>query len=193
MDGGGAPSAPVTVRTEQTPGTARPEPRVLIPPPPINSLDAAIHVFARKFVSQEAVLSRMQLTLHATRPTPHGASRLVRAMSAWSVKTRRASSRQCRAARVYGHTSKYDYGHAWHEYPPPPPKKRKKRSKNMGKTSENEHEKRICRQEQKVWPRTKKETKILSKGQKKDKRKQERQKIREKTILLVLIVGLLLQ
>ena len=29
----------------------------------------------------------MQLTLHATRRTTHGASRLVQAMSAWSVKT----------------------------------------------------------------------------------------------------------
>ena len=31
----------------------------------------------------------MQLTLHATRRAPHGASRLVIAMSTWSVKTRR--------------------------------------------------------------------------------------------------------
>ena len=37
----------------------------------------------------------MQLTLHATRRTPHGASRLVQAMSAWSAKTRHAPSRQC--------------------------------------------------------------------------------------------------
>ena len=49
--------------------------------------------------------SRMQLTLHETHPTPHGASRLVQAMSAWSVKTRRAPSRHCRDARVYGHTT----------------------------------------------------------------------------------------
>ena len=35
-----------------------------------------------------AVLSRMQLTLHATRRTPHDASRLVQALSAWSMKTR---------------------------------------------------------------------------------------------------------
>ena len=60
------------------------------------------HPYARKSASQ-AVLSRMQLTLHATRRTPHGASRLVLAMSAWSVKTRRAPSRRCRGARVYGH------------------------------------------------------------------------------------------
>ena len=47
----------------------------------------------------------MQLTLHATSPTPHGASRLVQAMPACSVKTRRAPSRHCRDARAYGHTS----------------------------------------------------------------------------------------
>ena len=39
-----------------------------------------------------AVLGRMQFTLHATRQTPHGASRLVQAMSAWLGKTRRAPS-----------------------------------------------------------------------------------------------------
>ena len=38
----------------------------------------------------QAILSKMQLTLHATRRTPHGASRLVQAMSASSVKTRHA-------------------------------------------------------------------------------------------------------
>ena len=47
----------------------------------------------------------MQLTIHATRPTPHSASRLVQEMSAWSVKTRRAPSRPCRDARVDGHTT----------------------------------------------------------------------------------------
>ena len=37
---------------------------------------------------------------------PHGASRLVLAVSAWSVKTRRAPSRHCRdARRVHGHTT----------------------------------------------------------------------------------------
>ena len=60
--------------------------------------------YARKSASQ-AVLSRMQLTLHATRRTPHGASRLVLAMSPWSVETRRAPSRHCRDARVYGPTT----------------------------------------------------------------------------------------
>ena len=39
-----------------------------------------------------AVLGRMQFTLNATRRTPHGASRLMQAMSAWLVKTRRAPS-----------------------------------------------------------------------------------------------------
>ena len=47
----------------------------------------------------------MQLTLHATRRTPQGASRLVQAISAWSVRTRHAPSRHCRDARVYGQTT----------------------------------------------------------------------------------------
>ena len=51
------------------------------------------------------VLGRMQFTLHAARRTPHGSSRLVQAISAWSVETRCAPSRQSRAARVYGHTT----------------------------------------------------------------------------------------
>ena len=45
------------------------------------------------------------LPLLATRQTPHGASRLVQAMSGWSAKTRRAPSRHFRGARVYGHTT----------------------------------------------------------------------------------------
>ena len=52
-----------------------------------------------------AVLGRMQFTLHATRRPPLGASRLVQAMSAWFVKTRRAPSRHSRDARVYSHTT----------------------------------------------------------------------------------------
>ena len=40
-------------------------------------------------------LGGMQVTLHATRRTPHGASRLVQAMVAWSMKTRRTPSRRC--------------------------------------------------------------------------------------------------
>ena len=60
------------------------------------------HPYARKSASQ-AALSRMQLTVHATRRTPHGTSRLVLAVPSWSVKTRHASSRRCRGARVYGH------------------------------------------------------------------------------------------
>ena len=47
----------------------------------------------------------IQLTLHATRPTPQGASRLVQAMSAWSVNVRRAPSRHRRDAEVYSHTT----------------------------------------------------------------------------------------
>ena len=75
--------------------------------------------------ASQAVHSRMQLTLHATRRTPHGASRLVRAMSAWLVKHRHAPSRHCRDARDHDYTT-----NAMHEieyispigYPPPPAK-----------------------------------------------------------------------
>ena len=59
----------------------------------------------RNKVRLKSGVSRMQLTLHATRLTAHGASRLVQAISAWSVKTLRAPSRHCRDARVYGHTT----------------------------------------------------------------------------------------
>ena len=58
-----------------------------------NSFDAVIHVQERtRIVTESAskeVRRRMQLTLHAIRRTPHGDSRLVLAMSSWSVKTRR--------------------------------------------------------------------------------------------------------
>ena len=47
----------------------------------------------------------------------HGASGLVQAMPAWSVKTRRAPSLHSRDARVYGHTT--TVMHAI-EYAPPP-------------------------------------------------------------------------
>ena len=52
-----------------------------------------------------AVLGRMQFTLHAIRRTPHGASHLVQAMSAWLLKARRSPSRHGRDAKVYGHTT----------------------------------------------------------------------------------------
>ena len=54
---------------------------------------------------QESVLNIIQLNLHATLPTPDGASRLVQAMSTWSVETRRARSRHYRDARASGHTT----------------------------------------------------------------------------------------
>ena len=65
-----------------------------------------------------AVLGRTQFTLHSTRRTPHGASRLVQAMSVWLVKTRRAPSRPSRHSRE-GLWS-YDYGQAQTSYTPPP-------------------------------------------------------------------------
>ena len=55
--------------------------------------------------ASQAVLSRMLLTLHVSRRTPHGASRLVHAESAWSIKTRHAPSRRRRDAMAYGHTT----------------------------------------------------------------------------------------
>ena len=58
----------------------------------------------------------MQLTLHAIHRRPHGTCRRIKIkknMSAWSVKTRRAPSRHCRDARVYGQTTtakqRHDY------------------------------------------------------------------------------------
>ena len=63
-----------------------------------------------------AAVGRMQFTLHATRRTPHGALRLVQAMSAWLVKTQRVPSRHRRDARVYGHTTT-----AMHTLSTPPP------------------------------------------------------------------------
>ena len=72
----------------------------------------------------------MQFSLHATRRTLHGASRLVQAIPAWLVKTRRAPSRHSRDARVYGHTTTAMHTLSTHPapaipsntlcYPPPP-------------------------------------------------------------------------
>ena len=67
-----------------------------------------------------AVFGRMQFTLHATRRTPHGASRLGQAMSAW-LKTRRAPSRHSRDARVYGHTTAAMHKLSTPPTPPPTP------------------------------------------------------------------------
>ena len=71
----------------------------------------------------------MQFTLRVTRRTPHGASRLVQAMSTWLVKTRRAPSRHSRDARVYGYTTTAMHKlstppchpHPTPTTPPPPP------------------------------------------------------------------------
>ena len=45
-------------------------------------------------------LSLMQLTVHVTRRARHGASRVVHAEPAWSVKTRRAPSRYLEGCEV---------------------------------------------------------------------------------------------
>ena len=85
--------------------------RFPIPPPP----PASKHTQGAEVrpPHKSVVLSSMKLTLHATRRTPHGASRLVHAMPARSVKTRQAPFRHCGDAR--------DDGYAWNEYTPPPP------------------------------------------------------------------------
>ena len=68
----------------------------------INSLTLSS---TRKKIRLTAALSRMQLILHATRPTPNGALRSVQAMTAWSLKTRHAPSQHCRDTRVGVHTT----------------------------------------------------------------------------------------
>ena len=73
----------------------------------INSFDTVTHI--KESPPEKTVISRMQLTIHATRPT-HGASRLVQTMSAWCVKTLRAPSRHCRDARVYVQTTTATHG-----------------------------------------------------------------------------------
>ena len=74
-------------------------------PRKINQLTGRCHRQHASKSASRAVLSRVQLTLHATHPTPHDASLLVQATSTWPVKTRRAPSRHCRVARVYCHTA----------------------------------------------------------------------------------------
>ena len=85
-----------------------------------NSFVAVIHKQeSRHMVPKsvlQAVLGRIQFTLHATRRTPHRASCLVQSVSAWLVKTRRAPSQHSRDARVYGHTTT-----AMHKLSTPPP------------------------------------------------------------------------
>ena len=64
--------------------------RVATPENKVYLIGAAIHKQeSRRKVPKSvlrAVLGRTQLALHATRRTPHGASRLVQALFAWLVK-----------------------------------------------------------------------------------------------------------
>ena len=60
--------------------------------------------------ASQTASSSMHLTLHATRRTPHCAPRLVQAMPAWSVRTRRLQSRHRSDSRVYGHMTTAVHG-----------------------------------------------------------------------------------
>ena len=72
--------------------------------PPSSTHSTLSSVYKKARLTSCSLYSRMPLTLHATRRSPHGASRLVQALSAWSVKTQRAPSSHCRDASVYSHT-----------------------------------------------------------------------------------------
>ena len=73
------------------------------PLPPHPNMQASAHKVPKS--ASQVVPSRVPLTLHAIRRSRHGASRLVHAISAWSVKTRRAPPRHRMEARAYGHTT----------------------------------------------------------------------------------------
>ena len=70
----------------------------------------------RQKKKKKKFLAGCSLPRYATRTAPHGASRLVQAMSAWSVKTGRAPSRRRRDARVHGYTTTAMHNN---EYNPP--------------------------------------------------------------------------
>ena len=89
----------------------------------------ALKVLPVRKCASQAVLGRMPPTLHATRRKPRGAWRLVQTMSASSVKTRRAPSRQCRDARegLWSH----DDGHACYRVHPAPRAAAKKNTRML--------------------------------------------------------------
>ena len=112
MKAGGATSWAEMGRTEVVANNLDPMFVTLItaggfpPPPPFFD---GCHPYARKSASY-VNLSRMQLTLHASPSTPRGVSGLMQALSAWSVKTRRAPFQHRRDARVCGHTTTAMHG-----------------------------------------------------------------------------------
>ena len=69
-------------------------------PPPSNEVIQCCHPSARAYAQGAKAPSHEWLLIEGCRTlftrTPHGASRLVNAMSAWSVETRRAPFRHCR-------------------------------------------------------------------------------------------------
>ena len=89
------------------------------PPPLVTSLSASLALSSiSKKVGTRCRRPSYERFLESPRRTPHGAPRLVQATPAWLVKTRHASSRHSRVARVL---CSYDYSHAQTESPPPPP------------------------------------------------------------------------
>lgn len=98
------------------PGTSTPTPTptrstAFLASPP----DIVIHL--QESPLHKRFLARIQLTLHATRLTPNGTSRLVQAIAAWLEEAQRAPSPHSRVARFY--VRSYDYGYARYEYAPP--------------------------------------------------------------------------
>ena len=79
------------------------------------SLDAVIRM--QESPPQKRFLVGCSSPLMRLAQTPHGASHVVQAVSAWSVKTRRVPSRHCRDATVYGRVTTTMH----HMITPPPP------------------------------------------------------------------------
>ena len=90
------------------------------PPPTILSTTSTLPSVRKKVFASQAVLGRMQLTLHASHPAPPVSLRAwcKQSMPAWSVKDRRALSRHCGGARVYGVTTRAVHDLSTPPYPP---------------------------------------------------------------------------
>ena len=81
------------------------------------------HPHAIKSASKAALTAVVECSSPSMRLAQHLtlAARLVQAMSAWLVKTRRAPPRHCSDARVYDHTTTTATHDKEYNPPPPPP------------------------------------------------------------------------